>query len=95
MVASEIGTLAIQSADAASTTRDLIAVSISEVEKGVALANEVTEILQTVVSGIESISIAVQNTSVAAEESSATSEELAAQSTVLSELIAKFDLSDV
>lgn len=123
VVASEIGTLAVQSADAASTTRNLIAVSISEVEKGVALANEVTKALQTVISGIEnvstmvthtadlsvaqennmkqmqvgidSISVAVQSTSATAEESSATSEELAAQATVLSELIAKFDLSDV
>lgn len=123
VVAGEIGTLAVQSADAASTTKNLIAISISEVEKGVALANEVTEALQTVVagienvstmvthtadlsveqensmkqmqSGIESISAAVQDTSSTAEESSATSEELAAQATVLSELIAKFDLSDV
>ncbi len=123
VVASEIGALAVQSANAASTTRDLIAVSINEVKRGVTLANEVTEALQTVVagidnvsnmvthtadlsveqennmkqmqSGIDSISVAVQSTSATAEESSATSEELAAQATVLTDLIAKFDLSTI
>lgn len=90
VVASEISSLAAQSSGAATTSKELIGVSIDEIAKGVDIANEVTDILQTVVNNIAQ---AVQDTSATAQESSATSEELAAQAAVLSDLIKKFDLS--
>ena len=120
VVASEIGSLASQSSDAATNTKQLIEISMQEIEKGVSLATQVTDTLSTVVSGIDHVSVmvthtadlsveqesnmkqmqigidhishAVSDTAATAEESSATSEELAAQSTVLTELVQRFDL---
>ncbi len=62
VVASEIGALATQSSEAAATTKELIGVSMNEIEKGVALANQVTDTLQTVVSGIDNVSTMVTHT---------------------------------
>lgn len=62
VVASEIGALATQSAEAAATTKNLIGISMNEIEKGVALAEQVTETLQTVVSGIGNVSTMVTHT---------------------------------
>lgn len=62
VVASEIGALAAQSSEAAATTKELIGVSINEIEKGVTLANQVTDTLQTVVSGIDNVSTMVTHT---------------------------------
>ncbi len=62
VVASEIGTLATQSSEAAATTKQLISVSIAEIEKGVTLANQVTDTLETVVSGIDNVSTMVTHT---------------------------------
>lgn len=62
VVASEIGALATQSSEAAATTKQLIGVSINEIEKGVTLANQVTDTLQTVVSGIDNVSTMVTHT---------------------------------
>ena len=52
VVASEIGSLADESTQAANTTRSLIGVSISEIEKGTSLAKDVVNSLQEVVKGI-------------------------------------------
>lgn len=62
VVASEIGALANQSSEAAATTKELIGVSMEEIEKGVALANQVTDTLQTVVSGIDNVSTMITHT---------------------------------
>lgn len=62
VVASEIGTLATQSAEAAANTKKLIGISIDEIKKGVTLANQVTDILETVVSGIDNVSTMVTHT---------------------------------
>lgn len=62
VVASEIGTLANQSAEAASTTKELIGISMDEIEKGVALANQVTETLQNVVTGIDDVNTKIKHT---------------------------------
>ena len=62
VVASEIGARATQSSEAAATTKELIGVSMNEIEKGVALANQVTDTLQTVVSGIDNVSTMVTHT---------------------------------
>lgn len=53
VVATEIGKLADESAQAASRTRDLIGVSMNEIENGASLAGEVMESIQEVVAAIE------------------------------------------
>ncbi len=55
VVASEIGSLADESSKAANNTRDLIGVSIEEIERGTSLANEVVESLQTVLQAVENV----------------------------------------
>ena len=55
VVASEIGSLADESTRAANNTRDLIGVSIGEIEKGTALAKEVVASMQEVLEGIEHV----------------------------------------
>lgn len=78
VVASEIGALAAQSAEAAATTRDLIGISMSEIEKGVVLADQVTETLQTVVSGIGDVSTMVSHTADLAVEQEENMEQMQA-----------------
>lgn len=53
VVATEIGKLADESAQAASRTRDLIGISMNEIENGASLAGEVMESIQEVVAAIE------------------------------------------
>ena len=62
VVASEISSLAAQSSEAAANSKELIGVSINEIEKGVNLANEVTDILQSVVTNIDNLSNMVTHT---------------------------------
>ncbi|MDD2970911.1 MAG: methyl-accepting chemotaxis protein [Lachnospiraceae bacterium] len=62
VVASEIGSLAHESAKAADTTRELIGLSITEIEKGNNLANNVTSVLQDVVNGIEKVNAMIDHT---------------------------------
>lgn len=52
VVASEIGSLADESTRAANTTKNMIGVSISEIEKGTSLAKEVVTSMQEVLHGI-------------------------------------------
>lgn len=78
VVASEIGALAAQSAEAAATTRNLIGISMSEIEKGVVLADQVTETLQTVVSGIGDVSTMVSHTADLAVEQEENMEQMQA-----------------
>ena len=100
VVASEIGSLAEGSSKAANNTKDLIGVSIQEIERGTELAASVVSSMQEVldaienVNGIEEVSKAVEDNSASAEETSATSEELAAQAATLESLVKHFDLED-
>ncbi len=67
VVAGEIGGLANQSADAVNTTRDLIGVSLNEIEKGNALVNEVVESLDKAVERVEIANEMIQKTAETAE----------------------------
>lgn len=62
VVASEIGALANQSAEAAANTKNLIGVSMAEIERGVALAGQVTDTLGTVVDNVSNVSVMVKHT---------------------------------
>lgn len=55
VVASEIGSLADESSKAANTTKDLIGVSIDEIERGNSIATGVVESLQQVVEAIKNV----------------------------------------
>ena len=55
VVASEIGSLADESSKAANTTKDLIGVSIDEIERGNGIATGVVESLQQVVEAIKNV----------------------------------------
>ena len=61
VVAGEIGNLANESARAVNTTRELIGVSLNEIEKGNALATDVVESLSTAVSEMEKVNAMIQN----------------------------------
>jgi len=67
VVAGEIGNLANESARAVNTTRDLIGVSISEIEKGNALAKEVVESLSQAVAKVEEVNEMIQKSAESAE----------------------------
>ena len=67
VVAGEIGNLANESARAVNITRDLIGVSISEIEKGNALAKEVVESLSQAVAKVEEVNEMIQKTAESAE----------------------------
>lgn len=67
VVAGEIGGLANQSAEAVNTTRDLIEVSLSEIEKGNALVNEVFEALDKAVERVGIANEMIQKTAESAE----------------------------
>ena len=67
VVAGEIGNLANESARAVNTTRDLISVSISEIEKGNALAKEVVESLSQAVAKVEEVNEMIQKSAESAE----------------------------
>jgi len=62
VVASEIGSLADESTRAANTTRDLIGLSINEIEKGTALANGVVDSIQEVLAAIEKVNQMIERT---------------------------------
>lgn len=55
VVASEIGSLADESAKAANNTKDLIGISIQEIERGSKLAQDVVESMQHVLDAIENV----------------------------------------
>lgn len=61
VVAGEIGNLANESARAVNTTRELITVSLNEIEKGNALATDVLESLSKAVNEIENVNVMIQN----------------------------------
>ena len=67
VVAGEIGNLANESARAVNTTRDLIGVSLSEIEKGNALAKEVVDSLSKAVARVGSVNEMIQKTAESAE----------------------------
>ena len=67
VVAGEIGNLANESARAVNTTRELIGVSLSEIEKGNALAKEVVESLSQAVSKVEEVNEMIQKSAESAE----------------------------
>lgn len=62
VVAGEIGSLANESAVAVNTTRDLIGVSLSEIEKGNAIVNEVMSSLEQAVERVVVANEMIQNT---------------------------------
>ncbi len=62
VVASEIGSLAEQSAKAANTTRELIGLSMNEIEKGNQMAEAVLKSLSESVSAIEAVNGMIQKT---------------------------------
>ncbi len=62
VVAGEIGKLANESGNAVNTTRDLIGVSIAEIEKGNELAKQVMDSLKEAVRGVEETNIMIQRT---------------------------------
>lgn len=67
VVAGEIGSLANESANAVNTTRDLISVSLSEIEKGNAIVNEVISSLNEAVDRVRIANEMIQNTAQLAE----------------------------
>ena len=67
VVAGEIGNLANESARAVNTTRELIGVSLSEIEKGNALAKEVVESLSQAVGKVEEVNEMIQKSAESAE----------------------------
>ena len=67
VVAGEIGNLANESARAVNTTRELIGVSISEIEKGNVLAKEVVESLSQAVAKVEEVNEMIQKSAESAE----------------------------
>ena len=67
VVAGEIGNLANESARAVNTTRDLIGVSLSEIEKGNALVKEVVDSLSQAVAKVEEVNEMIQRTAESAE----------------------------
>ena len=62
VVASEIGKLANESAHAVNTTRDLISVSLSEIENGNALVDDVVASLNRAVEKIDTVNAMIQKT---------------------------------
>ena len=62
VVASEIGKLANESAHAVNTTRDLISVSLSEIENGNALVDDVVTSLNRAVEKIDTVNGMIQKT---------------------------------
>ena len=67
VVAGEIGNLANESARAVNTTRDLIGVSLSEIQKGNELAKEVVDSLSQAVNKVEEVNEMIQKTAESAE----------------------------
>lgn len=62
VVAGEIGKLADESSQAANTTRNLIGVSIEEIKKGNALANDVVASLREVVEAVDNVNEMIKST---------------------------------
>lgn len=62
VVAGEIGSLANESADAVNTTRNLIGVSLNEIEKGNTIVNEVIQSLDNAVERVRIANEMIQNT---------------------------------
>ena len=54
-IASEIGSLADESSRAASNTRDLIGISIDEIEQGTSLAHEVVDSMNEVLKAVQNV----------------------------------------
>ena len=67
VVAGEIGNLANESARAVNTTRELISVSLSEIEKGNALAKEVVDSLNQAVAKVGEVNEMIQKSAESAE----------------------------
>lgn len=62
VVAGEIGNLANESGRAVNTTRDLIGISLDEIEKGNALAEQVVEAIDRAVEKVDEVNHMIQNT---------------------------------
>ena len=67
VVAGEIGSLANESANAVNTTRNLIKVSIDEVERGNAIVNEVVQALKQATESVENVNEMIQKSAETAE----------------------------
>lgn len=67
VVAGEIGSLANESAEAVNTTRDLISVSLAEIEKGNEIVNEVVASLERAVDKVDTANDMIQKTAETAE----------------------------
>lgn len=67
VVAGEIGSLANESANAVNTTRNLIQLSIDEVERGNAIVNDVVEALKQATERVEAANDMIQNSAQSAE----------------------------
>jgi len=67
VVAGEIGNLANESARAVNTTRELIGVSLGEIDKGNAIAQEVVDAISQAVSKIEEVNEMIQKSAESAE----------------------------
>ncbi len=67
VVAGEIGNLANESARAVNTTRDLIGVSLSEIEKGNTLVKDVVDSLSRAVSKVDEVNEMIQKSAESAE----------------------------
>ncbi len=76
VVAGEIGNLAEQSAKAVNVTRDMIGVSLDEIEKGNSLAEEVLDSLKDSVKAIERVNGMIQKTSENAVRQAASMEQI-------------------
>ncbi len=67
VVAGEIGSLANESANAVNTTRELIGVSLAEIEKGNAIVNEVVAVLDRAVEKVQTANEMIQKSAESAE----------------------------
>lgn len=67
VVAGEIGSLANESANAVNTTRDLIGVSLAEIEKGNEIVNEVVSVLDQAVAKVQTANEMIQKSAESAE----------------------------
>lgn len=76
VVAGEIGSLADESANAVNTTRDLIGVSLSEIDRGTKIAKEVEESISSSVEAIENVNGMIQKTAQNAVEQAQNMEQI-------------------
>ncbi len=70
VVAEEVRNLAQRSADSAKDTAELIEISQNNANEGVMVTQEVTEVLEEIVGGVERVSLLIENVSQASSEQS-------------------------